>query len=642
MSTQTRRESTQTRRVSTHASRVERTPTRPRRARIAAAIVIVVALAAAVTLSALDRDTTAPPSFDDPDPAAAIGLDSARVHAGSAEVGTTAFPIPEDAVFVWSGSPGGGDGRRSSPFRTVDKALDFVPDGGTIVLRGGEYRERVTVPADLEVTIQSFPGEEVWFDGSVPVAGWTPVGGSWQAPWSVALDNSPTYERGAPDGTEPGYRFLDPARPLAAHPDQVWVGGRALRQIAPGGMVGPGEFTVDAGSGRLLIGDDPTGAEVRASQLGRAITLAGDGSVLRGVGIRRYAPSVPSMGALVIDADRVLVQDVTVLDSATTGVFVTGAEVALERVTVARSGMIGMAANFADGLRATGLLLADGNTEGFEQAPVAGGLKITRSRDIRIERSAVRGNSGHGVWLDQSVADAVIVANDVVDNAGHGVFVEISARVTLADLIVADNARIGVKINNTSEVALWASTIVRNGVGVAVYQDGRRAADRSVPGHDDRGPPDPRMTWIAGPVSIGDSLIGGPPRGSRASTGGDGDCLVCVEDYSGEFTGEQLGVTLEGVLLQRESVSRPARSIVWAGGAGRPGLYSTLREFQGTGSDADRAREVRSGSIVDERFAPTAGARTMARGLPVALPDRVARELGGARARLGASTGPGY
>lgn len=617
---------------------------RRRIGRIAVGATAAAALISAVTISALDSRIDPPRAPLGPDPAAAVGRESARVHAGSTEVGGTRFPAPRDAVFVWSGSSGGGDGRRATPFRTLGRALERVADGGTIVLRGGEYHERVTVPEGRRVTIQAHPDEEVWLDGSIPVGGWSRSGSVWVAAWSVAFDSSPTYERGAPDGTEPGYRFVAPARPLAAHPDQVWLDGRPLRQVADPGPVAPGEFAVDAGAQQLMLGEDPTGREVRAAEFGRAITLEGDGSVVRGIGIRRYAPSVPSMGALVVDADRAVVRDVTVLDSSTTGVFATGSDVLLDRVTVARSGMIGVAANFADGLRATGLLLADNNTEGFEQAPVAGGMKITRSRDVRIEKSAIRDNAGHGIWLDQSVADTVIVASDVLGNAGHGVFVEISARVLLADLVVADNARIGVKINNTSEVELWASTVVRNGLGVAVHQDDRRASDPRVPGRDVRGPPDPGMTWIAGPVTIGDTVIGGPSDAPSPldSAGGDGDCLICVQDYSGEFTGEQLGVTAIGVLLQRASADRPGRSVIWADGPRRPGLHPTLREFQATGSAADRAREMTAATIVDARFALTAEARTASRGLAVALPPPVARELGSARARLGAGTGLGY
>src|SRR5207302_10179693 len=107
-----------------------------------------------------------------------------------------------DAIVV---SPSGSDtasGTSSAPLRTLAHAVRSAPSGATIVLRAGSYHESVVIPSNKRLTVQAWPGEAVWLDGSVPVTGWTSSGGLWsKSGWDVKFDASPTYTRGAPDNT---------------------------------------------------------------------------------------------------------------------------------------------------------------------------------------------------------------------------------------------------------------------------------------------------------------------------------------------------------------------------------------------------------------------------------------------------------
>src|SRR5690606_32127662 len=83
----------------------------------------------------------------------------------------TAYPIPSGALYV---SPSGNDshnGSAASPFRTVQRAVNAAPAGATIVLRQGEYREKVTI-TNKRLTLQPYPHEQVWLKGSDVVTGW--------------------------------------------------------------------------------------------------------------------------------------------------------------------------------------------------------------------------------------------------------------------------------------------------------------------------------------------------------------------------------------------------------------------------------------------------------------------------------------
>ena len=134
-------------------------------------------------------------------------------------VGSTGYRVPAGALVV---SPSGSDaaaGSAGAPLRSLGAAVARASSGATIVLRKGSYHESVVIPPDKRLTVQGWPGEAVWLDGSVAVSGWVASGGRWRRDgWTVKFDNSPTYTRGAADSTAPNWGFVDPAYPMAGRP----------------------------------------------------------------------------------------------------------------------------------------------------------------------------------------------------------------------------------------------------------------------------------------------------------------------------------------------------------------------------------------------------------------------------------------
>ena len=122
---------------------------------------------------------------------------------GSLPVGSASYPVPSGAMFV---SPSGSDanpGTASAPKRTVKAAVAASASGRTIVLRKGTYHEAVVIPAGKALTIQAYPKEAVWFDGTRTVTGFTKAGSAWVAPWTVKFDSSPTDSWGSPTARRP-------------------------------------------------------------------------------------------------------------------------------------------------------------------------------------------------------------------------------------------------------------------------------------------------------------------------------------------------------------------------------------------------------------------------------------------------------
>ena len=184
------------------------------------------------SLSATTDATVTPPATDPPPPAGEGATSTGSTGTGSAAVGTTSYAVPSGAVFV---SPSGNDanaGTSAAPVKTVTKAISKVGSGGTVVMRGGTYHEYFIVPPNKPITIQSYPKEAVWLDGTSTVSGFAKSGAVWKAPWTVRFDASPTYTKGAPDGTAAGWQFVNPSYPMAAHPDAVWINDSELPRSA--------------------------------------------------------------------------------------------------------------------------------------------------------------------------------------------------------------------------------------------------------------------------------------------------------------------------------------------------------------------------------------------------------------------------
>jgi len=549
--------------------------------------------------------------------------------AGSLPVGSAQYAPPEGAFYV-SATDGddAADGSLATPWRTLATAVATAPSGSTVVLRAGTYVESVLIPTGRRLTVQAYPGEEVWLDGSRLLTDWIPDGTAWRVDgWTPNFDHSPTYTPGAPDGTSSGWRFVDPAYPLAAWPEMVFVDGTALRQVSSRSAVTEGTFYVDSAGDRLYVGSDPTGHEVRATALRTGLTIRGAGSVVRGIGVRRYGTPVPEKGALLSYAADVTIENVVVSDNATQGMYVGGIGLGvrntLSHVTSERNGMLGIESSYSDGLVLDAVRVVGNNTERFNQAPVSGGVKICSARTLTVTNSVFAANLGTGLWFDESVHGATVVGNDVLQNTGNGISYEISAQAVFADNLIAANRGTGLKINNASRIDVWNNTIVDNvGRPMWVVQDSRVASNTSLPGHDPRQPlPDPTVTWLLGPVTIGNNIVGG------ATTA---NCVLCGQDTALRRTPAQIGLTVNGNVWFRPSASAPTLLVTWPAGSTSTRTFTTLALFTaGTGQEVN-GLEVTGSVVVDAAYRLTPEATTATAAVPLPLPDWLATLLSSA------------
>ena len=142
------------------------------------------------------------------------------------------------------------------------------------------------------------------------VNGWVAAGSIWRkAGWNHVFDHSPTFTSGQADGTA-FWKFVNPAYPMASHPDQLWVNGTAMTQVGSRANVRPGTFFYDESAKNLYVGTNPNGQRVEASTLSRALAVRIPNVVIRGIGIRRYATSVPAIGMVTLEKPGITLENV--------------------------------------------------------------------------------------------------------------------------------------------------------------------------------------------------------------------------------------------------------------------------------------------------------------------------------------------
>lgn len=467
----------------------------------------------------------------------------------------------------------------------------MVGASGTVVMRGGTYNESVAI--SKSVTVQNYPGEAVWLDGSTEVGGWVKDGTRWRRDgWKTTFDHSPTYTKGAPDSTDQYWQFVNKGtHPMAAHPDQVWIDGSYQTQVASLAQVAAGKFFFDEGRGALYVGSDPSGKRVDASNLPQAMNIRASNVVVRGIGIRRYAPSVWHVGAVTLERPNITFENVMVSDMATTGLSVQSTGARLTRVTVQYAGMLGVHGGNADNLIFDRVLALGNNRERFNIAPVSGGVKLGKTRGVQVINSNFTQNQGPGFWEDMSVYNTVVRGSNFTKNEGDGLFLEISAKVVVGDSLFANNKLDGIKVNNTSNVQIWNNTFVGNARPLDLVQDTRRNTDPNDSAVDRRiSFPDPEMPWQLRNVRVSNNVVG-------LSTSA-ANCLLCVEDYSRKDSGQAMGVVANGNVYVRANALQPTWVAIWSRAPvnGNPYIFSTLAELRSTTGQEARGREYTNGT----------------------------------------------
>lgn len=508
--------------------------------------------AAAGVLKRLGRVDITPGEPVDPPTPPTGGAPGAE--AGADVLGTTSYTIPGDgsARYVATTGSDAADGSVGTPWATLTHAVATAPTGATIVMRAGSYFEggdtqgsaaTTGIQVTKQLTIQNYPGEVVWLDGSRVASSWTAADGLWWTAYDRVFDRSPTNVRGADDTGAVNFKWVNPAYPLAPLADMALYDGTQLTPVATKAEVSAGEFWVEGantGSGKwfaatkLWIGDNPSGHTVNVSDKVACLRIVGTGCVVRGIGIRRYSNSCPDRGVLLTERSDTVYENLHINDTAEDAITVVGSATQgwncfIRKTSIERSGALGIAGRNADEIELDRVLIRTANRHRWNTSPQAGAIKITATQTVTLTKSLIDAPLvSKGFWCDQTVDTVTVTRNRFLNIPDKAVMLEVGSKGLVAGNVF-DGCTSPIRTNNTDRVRIWNNTIVRFAErGVSWNQDTRRANNGVTPfNRDDRQPQSyydlPENDWQINDLEFCNNVIAAPAAGAQS--------MLAIEDH---------------------------------------------------------------------------------------------------------------
>jgi len=447
--------------------------------------------------------TAAPPPPPPPPPSGPLaGLD-----ISGKTIPDSNYPIPSDAIFLATNGNDANAGSQTAPVATLNRAITLVPAGGTIVVRGGTYRDWYNDGAGKPkisskgFTLQAYPHEKPWFDGTnlAPASSWTSDGaGHWYMSWSTPAfcdggyyqykyDAQPTTNQGPCSHYD---MYGDPSNPAAGDPQMVFIDGTYVHEVTSLAQATPGNFFYDWSARRIYIATNPSARTVEVAARPVALIAGGSqGYKFRGIGFRRYATNEfhnLTNSALYVGANNTVVEDCVFTEMAAGALSLQPRGGVLRHNVLARNGFTAALGNGhshsdgqLDGLLIQSNIVADNNSERYGTnctiSCAQGGIKNAHLEGFTVKYNLFANNYlGSGYWCDYECTGGVIVNNIAYGN-DIGIFLEVGNDSIIASNLAYENDESGMRVL-AANTKVFNNTLVNNGKhDIWVYDDSRDA-----------------------------------------------------------------------------------------------------------------------------------------------------------------------
>lgn len=440
----------------------------------------------------------------------------ALVAAGLIAVPALAAPVTTIHVSQASGSDTS-DGSAERPFATLGAALKAAPSGATVEVASGTYREG-ELSTSKKLTITAGKGQQVSLNGADIVTDWSDNG---DGTYSSARSDFVRFSHVSTVNANPAIEGM------AAYPEQVFVDGQELTQVADRSQVGPGTFWVNDPDPVTLVnpqnnrqgyhvkphtgvsyvlGDNPAGHTVEVVQHHRSLTLGGEGSVFNGFTVEKYSPlqqwdyEDPEIGTLTggvmffVGAKNVSVTNNTFQYSVMgTALGLTNADGStVSGNTITHNGGVGFGINRSSDISVEYNTWSMNNQAGFivdncGAFCTIGDTKITHVDGVRYafnthdySQAGYNHNDPNvdsprrliGVWFDEGVINSEIVGNHFINVGKSAIFDEVSSGNIIASNIVESSFE-GVVLSGTDSDKIFNNTIVDTLSPMVIREDTR-------------------------------------------------------------------------------------------------------------------------------------------------------------------------
>jgi parallel beta-helix repeat protein len=410
--------------------------------------------------------TTAPPNPTSPTMQSVLSASGANLD--------TNYPIPAGAVFAAPGGNNANSGAQGSPVQTIAAAIAKAPSGGTVVLRGGTYREAVG-SVNKRLTIQAYPHEYPVISGADVVTAWTATAGVWRTTsWTSPFGQNQFRAEEVVAGT------------AAGRVEQAFRSGKSLRQVMTLGELKSGTFWINPTTMQLYVADDPTKATMEVSQRARGMTLeaGANGSRILGLRFTAYAaPHLDNSGNLYVGSSNTLIENSQFDHSSGAGLKIAGSNMTVRHITASDNAAEGMQGNRNDNSVVTNSQFLRNNTDKFKSegcgmSCTVAGFKTAHTANLSVLNNAfVDNNNANGYWCDLGCTGGLISGN-AVSGSFDGIFYEVSSRGTITGNYVEKSHK-GIRVSGSDNVTITNNELVNNTWQLTVYDDRRSASTDS-------------------------------------------------------------------------------------------------------------------------------------------------------------------
>jgi len=420
----------------------------------------------------------------------------------------------DGVIHVSASAAQGGDGSADKPYASIGEAVASAGDGATIEVGDGTYREG-EISTDKSVTIRAAQGAAPVLSGAEVPTSWSASGSTWSTSADMVRFCTVCTTNADPS-----------AEGMAAHPEQVFVDGAPLTQVATREEVTASTFYVDdsdpitmkqPGNNRAgfntkehrgaayVIGVDPSQHTVEVAQHSRALSLSGANSSLQGLTVEKYSP-VQEWSY--VDPDIGGSTGGVMIFASGSGLKITGntfrysgggAALGLTNVKDATvsdnrlvdNGGVGMGINRSSNVTVENNLWSGNNSKGFITVGCGAyctmsDMKVTHAEGIRYayntvdysqsgtdhsESSSWASNRQSAIWFDEGVINSSVLASHFV-NVPTAIFVEVSKSNTIASNLI-EGAGLGIQVAGSESTQVWNNTVTHALTSISVYEDTR-------------------------------------------------------------------------------------------------------------------------------------------------------------------------
>lgn len=382
--------------------------------------------------------------------------------------------------------PGANDdnpGTAAAPFNTIGKAATVAAAGDTVAIRGGVYRESVSLEtngtADKPIRFQPDVAANVVVTGADVLTDWIKEAGDdnvFSTPWPHVFLSWTKYHA-HPD---------DDFHKLIGRAEQVFVQGYPLHQVLQRDQLSRGSFFVDEEGKRLYVwaanNGDLTKVRVEASMRTSLWTVKGAHVETRGIRFR-YAANMAQSPAVLLRGKGDVLEDCVCERMNSIGALLGAAGTVARRCVFQDNGQMGFSANGAHDALITECVVRNNNTKGWNRGWEAGGDKLVLCRGLIIEKSQFLANKGNGVWFDIGNENCIVRNCLIANNEDGGIFYEISFGLHAHDNVILGNgfadspgawgAAAGISLSSSPNCVIERNVIVGNKEGFNFREQGR-------------------------------------------------------------------------------------------------------------------------------------------------------------------------